>query len=202
MPCSLRWVLAGPEICCCRPRRHRSCCTVSSRMVEIRQGNVLNAHPALPRKSDLTDVDFFLKGLDTKLFPGVKSSVKAHNGFLEEHEKTASQILAEVKKLISTTGATQVITVSAQNFSANLGIRSIGEQKRSPVIYPWPILLRSDTPSGAHWLSSTLCSSPSTCPRQSTSSLSPTAPHESATRTMRPSSTLRCATRVIQSHVN
>lgn len=78
------------------------------------QGNALNVRP---RKSDLTDVNFFLKSLDTKLFPGVKSNVKAHNGFLDEHAKTASQILAEVKNQISKTGAEQVITVSTPQSS-------------------------------------------------------------------------------------
>ncbi|KAI1789636.1 alpha/beta-hydrolase [Ganoderma leucocontextum] len=62
-------------------------------------------------ESDLTDANFFLQDLDTTLFPGVKSNVQAHDGFLQEHAKTAPQILAEVKKLISTTGAKQVITV-------------------------------------------------------------------------------------------
>ena len=65
-------------------------------------------------KSDLTDLKFSLKNLDSKLFPGVKSGVKAHDGFLDEHAKTASQILTEVKTLLSKTGATQVITVSLQ----------------------------------------------------------------------------------------
>ncbi|EJF63436.1 alpha/beta-hydrolase [Dichomitus squalens] len=62
-------------------------------------------------ESDLTDINFFLTNLDSTLFPGVSSDVQAHNGFLAEHAKTASQILTEVQNLISSKGANQVITV-------------------------------------------------------------------------------------------
>ena len=48
---------------------------------------------------------------DTSLFPGIPSSVWVHGGFLAEHAKTAPTILAETKRLLSSTGATQVILV-------------------------------------------------------------------------------------------
>ncbi len=130
---SLCWVLAGPEICRRGTRGHRPCCSVSSQTDGTGEGNVLNGRPPFRSKSDLTDADFFLEDLDTTLFPGVKSDVQAHNGFLEEHAKTAPQILAEVKKLISTTGATQVITVSTSVFGHRLGVRSIGHETHLPV---------------------------------------------------------------------
>ena len=62
--------------------------------------------------SDLTDVNFFLTSLDTTLFPGVSSDVQVHNGFAAEHAKTASIILDEVKKELSSSGASTVIAVS------------------------------------------------------------------------------------------
>lgn len=62
--------------------------------------------------SDLTDVNFFLQDLDKSLFPGTTSAIQAHGGFLEAHADTAATVLAEVKRLISTKGATTVITVS------------------------------------------------------------------------------------------
>ncbi|RPD55587.1 alpha/beta-hydrolase [Lentinus tigrinus ALCF2SS1-7] len=61
--------------------------------------------------SDLTDVNFVMKSLDTTLFPGVPSGVQVHGGFADEHAKTASIILAEVKSLLSSTGYTNVFLV-------------------------------------------------------------------------------------------
>ena len=34
-----------------------------------------------------TDADIFLESLDTTLFPGVSSSIKAHSGFANEQAK-------------------------------------------------------------------------------------------------------------------
>ncbi|KAI0777310.1 alpha/beta-hydrolase [Trametes elegans] len=61
--------------------------------------------------SDLTDVDLFLKGLDDTLFPGVPDSVQVHEGFANQHAKTAPDIMAAVNKIISENGAKTVITV-------------------------------------------------------------------------------------------
>lgn len=63
-------------------------------------------------ESDLTDVNFFLDDLDTSLFPGMTHAIQVHNGFAAEHAKTADTILTEVKRLLSQTGAKQVITAS------------------------------------------------------------------------------------------
>lgn len=51
--------------------------------------------------------------LSTTLFPGVSSSVKVHAGFRDEHAKTAPAILAEVKRLMSVKGTTNVALVSS-----------------------------------------------------------------------------------------
>jgi hypothetical protein len=55
--------------------------------------------------------------LDTKLFPGVSSSVQVHGGFRDEHEKTALIILTEVKRLMSVTGSKSVVAVRFSKFS-------------------------------------------------------------------------------------
>ncbi|KAG2155985.1 Alpha/Beta hydrolase protein [Suillus bovinus] len=59
----------------------------------------------------LTDADGLLERPDSKLFPGVKSDVQLHGGFADEHAKTASAILNEVKSLLSKHGATSVTLV-------------------------------------------------------------------------------------------
>ncbi|KAI9061593.1 alpha/beta-hydrolase [Trametes sanguinea] len=61
--------------------------------------------------SDETDIDIPMTNLDGSLFPGVPSSVLVHEGFANEQALTASSILATTKNLISSKGATTVITV-------------------------------------------------------------------------------------------
>ncbi|KAI0765188.1 alpha/beta-hydrolase [Fomes fomentarius] len=58
--------------------------------------------------SVLTDANIPLKNLDSKLFPGVSSSVQVHGGFADQHAKTASTILTAVKSLLSETGSSNV----------------------------------------------------------------------------------------------
>ncbi|KAG2155976.1 Alpha/Beta hydrolase protein [Suillus bovinus] len=58
-----------------------------------------------------TDANESLKRPDSKLFPGVKSDVQLHSGFADEHAKTASIILKEVKSLLSKHGAKSVTLV-------------------------------------------------------------------------------------------
>lgn len=60
----------------------------------------------------MTDLSIAQKNLDSTLFPGVSSSVLVHSGFADQHAKTASIILAEVKKLLSSSGASTVVSVS------------------------------------------------------------------------------------------
>ncbi|KAG1820718.1 Alpha/Beta hydrolase protein [Suillus variegatus] len=59
----------------------------------------------------LTDANALVEHLDSTLFPGVDRSVKVHSGFADEHAKTASAILTEVKSLISQYNATSVTLV-------------------------------------------------------------------------------------------
>ncbi|KAB5587881.1 Lipase [Ceratobasidium theobromae] len=62
-------------------------------------------------ESLLTDAEIALETLDTTLFPGVSSSVKAHSGFKKAHAATAATILATVKQVISDHSATKVLAV-------------------------------------------------------------------------------------------
>ncbi|KAG1906642.1 Alpha/Beta hydrolase protein [Suillus fuscotomentosus] len=59
----------------------------------------------------LTDANGLVEHLDSTLFPGVDRSIKVHSGFADEHAKTASAILTEVKSLISQYNATSVTLV-------------------------------------------------------------------------------------------
>ncbi|KAH9485060.1 Lipase [Psilocybe cubensis] len=61
--------------------------------------------------SDLTDIDILMGNLDSTLFPGVSSSVQVHEGFRDEHAKTATTILAEVKRLMSVKNTKNVAIV-------------------------------------------------------------------------------------------
>ncbi|KAI1789485.1 alpha/beta-hydrolase [Ganoderma leucocontextum] len=61
--------------------------------------------------SDLTDINLVRTPLNSTLFPGVSSDVQVHGGFADEHAKTATIILDEVKKLLSSYGASTVVAV-------------------------------------------------------------------------------------------
>ncbi|KDR85996.1 hypothetical protein GALMADRAFT_85203 [Galerina marginata CBS 339.88] len=61
--------------------------------------------------ADLTDIDILMTTLNSKLFPGVSSSVQAHQGFVNEHSLTASTILNEVKRLMSVKNTKNVTIV-------------------------------------------------------------------------------------------
>ncbi|KAF9269342.1 lipase [Marasmius fiardii PR-910] len=69
----------------------------------------------------LTDADFFLDNLDSSLFPGVPSSVKAHNGFADEQAGTARQVLAAVQQALSANSANKV-TVVGHSLGAALAL--------------------------------------------------------------------------------
>ncbi|KAG5648525.1 hypothetical protein DXG03_003136 [Asterophora parasitica] len=59
----------------------------------------------------LTDANILQDPLDTKLFPGVGSNVKVHDGFRNAHALTAPKILAEVKSLVASKGAKSVTVI-------------------------------------------------------------------------------------------
>ena len=62
-------------------------------------------------ESDLTDINIILENLDSTLFPGAPSDVKVHSGFADEQAKTATDILASVKSLLSAHSGASVTTV-------------------------------------------------------------------------------------------
>lgn len=104
-----------------------------------------------PSVSLLTDANILQDPLDTKLFPGVSSSVKVHDGFRNAHALTATKILTEVKRLMALKGSTKVITVCIHSIAISS-------------ILPLRVLfIRSATLSAVLWLSWMLCYSLSTC---------------------------------------
>ncbi|KAF5312472.1 hypothetical protein D9619_002478 [Psilocybe cf. subviscida] len=88
------------------------------------QASVIVAHQGTDTskiQADATDLDAFQQSLDSSLFPGVSSSVKAHNGFSDEQAKTAPAILSAVQQAISAHGATKV-TIVGHSLGAALAL--------------------------------------------------------------------------------
>jgi hypothetical protein len=69
------------------------------------------AHQILHSLAVRTDADLRLIDPHPILFPRIPAAVKIHEGFAAEHEKTANQILAEVRKLMAKHSSTNVILV-------------------------------------------------------------------------------------------
>jgi len=69
----------------------------------------------------VTDVDFFLTNLNSTLFPGVSSSIQVHNGFADEHAKTADSVLAAVKTALQQSSLNKV-TVVGHSLGAALAL--------------------------------------------------------------------------------
>ena len=65
------------------------------------------------RSADLTDAEILQKSLNSTLFPGVPSDVLVHSGFADEHAKTATSILDQVRILLTSSGASTVVSVSS-----------------------------------------------------------------------------------------
>lgn len=61
--------------------------------------------------SVLVDLELGLAPTDPTIFPGAPGGVMIHEGFRDAHSATAPSILAQVKNLISTKGATSVTIV-------------------------------------------------------------------------------------------
>ncbi|KAI9458353.1 lipase class 3 family protein [Lactarius psammicola] len=88
------------------------------------QNTVIVAHQGTDTSqflADLTDANFFLESLDPSLFPGVPSSVEAHNGFASEQASTAPTILSYVQQTLSAHGASSV-TVVGHSLGAALSL--------------------------------------------------------------------------------
>ncbi|KAH9055744.1 lipase class 3 family protein [Lactarius vividus] len=69
----------------------------------------------------LTDINLLREPLDSSLFPGVSSSVKAHVGFASEQAKTASTILSAVQQTLSAHSASSV-TIVGHSLGAALAL--------------------------------------------------------------------------------
>ncbi|KAI9458354.1 lipase [Lactarius psammicola] len=88
------------------------------------QNTVIVAHQGTDTSqffADLTDANFSLKPLDPSLFPGVPSSVEAHNGFASEQASTAPAILSAVQQTLSAHGGASV-TVVGHSLGAALSL--------------------------------------------------------------------------------
>lgn len=88
------------------------------------QNTVIVAHQGTDTSeffADLTDASFTLKPLDPSLFPGVPSSVEAHNGFTAEQASTAPTILSAVQQTLSAHGGASV-TVVGHSLGAALSL--------------------------------------------------------------------------------
>ncbi|KAI0289196.1 Alpha/Beta hydrolase protein [Russula brevipes] len=59
----------------------------------------------------LTDLNLKSVAPDPTLFPNIPSEVQVHSGFALEHQRTAPQILAEVKRLMAKYSSTHVILI-------------------------------------------------------------------------------------------
>ncbi|KAF9485578.1 lipase class 3 family protein [Pholiota conissans] len=68
----------------------------------------------------LTDAKVALRPLSSSLFPGVPSTIKVHDGFANEHAKTATAVLAAVKKALQQSKFNKV-TLVGHSLGKNLG---------------------------------------------------------------------------------
>jgi hypothetical protein len=93
----------------------------------------------------LTDADFFLDGLDTSLFPGVSSSIQTHNGFGEAQARSASAVLAAVKKGFSTYSVSKV-TVIGHSLGTQFSIITTTFEEISHMSYSQAAPLPSSAP--------------------------------------------------------
>ncbi|KAG9224176.1 hypothetical protein CCMSSC00406_0006844 [Pleurotus cornucopiae] len=78
------------------------------------QNSVIVAHQGTDTskiQALLTDAEAVRGKLDASLFPGVPSAVTVHDGFRDEHAKTAPTILAAVQRTLSAHPASKRVTV-------------------------------------------------------------------------------------------
>lgn len=72
-------------------------------------------------QSLLTDADFIPDDLDENLFPGISQDIKVHNGFRDEHAKTAQDVLAAVQQTMQD-HSTNKVTVVGHSLGGALGL--------------------------------------------------------------------------------
>ncbi|KAF8320774.1 alpha/beta-hydrolase [Clavulina sp. PMI_390] len=59
--------------------------------------------------SIIDDISFVLEPLDSTLYPGLPSTLKAHSGFQATHDRAAPGVLAAVQKAMAATKSTHVV---------------------------------------------------------------------------------------------
>ncbi|KAF8999366.1 lipase [Hymenopellis radicata] len=69
----------------------------------------------------ITDASIFLKKLDNKLFPGIGSDIKVHEGFGESQADSATQVLAAVESAMST-HSTSTVTVVGHSLGGGIAL--------------------------------------------------------------------------------
>jgi len=108
--------------------------------------------------SVLIDLNIVQAPLSSSLFPGVPGGVLVHEGFRDVHSATAPAILAQVKNLIRTKGATSVVVVGHSMGGAIAELDTIYLRLNLPssvpvrgVTYGTP---RVGNPAWANWFNS------------------------------------------------
>ena len=109
---SFRWVLAPTKFRDRLPPGDRSNSIVRLVLTEMVQ-TLIDCRPLFFSLSVLVDLELGLAPIDPTIFPGAPGGVMIHEGFRDAHSATAPSILAQVKNLISTKGATSVTIVSS-----------------------------------------------------------------------------------------
>lgn len=71
--------------------------------------------------ADLTDLKLFKTGLDPSIFPNIPNGIEVHNGFADEHAKTAAYVLQAVDSLLQMYPGTMV-TVIGHSLGAALAL--------------------------------------------------------------------------------
>ncbi|KAG5219567.1 lipase class family protein [Salix suchowensis] len=101
------WLLALAELGHRSPSRDGHVQNV--RALSLRSVHILT--PLLRSQALLTDAEAVQGKLDASLFPGVPSAVTVHDGFRNDHAKTAPTILAAVQRTLSAHPASKQVTV-------------------------------------------------------------------------------------------
>jgi hypothetical protein len=96
---SFRWILACAVISCGGTPRNKPARNVCRIIFGPSGRSQYTKH--LYSLSVQTDVNAVLVSPDDTLFPGIPTNIEVHEGFANEHKKTANQILAEVRNLMA-----------------------------------------------------------------------------------------------------
>ncbi|KAJ3485781.1 hypothetical protein NLI96_g4725 [Meripilus lineatus] len=82
----------------------------------------------------LTDANLFLRSPSQALFPGLPSDISVHGGFLDQHEITATVIMAEVKRLLATKLSNKVILVGHSMGGALAHLDALSIRLQMPLV--------------------------------------------------------------------